>query len=219
MAKEDDLVKVSSEEAQFLKHIIPTEMTKKACKFCCSENRHKAEEEYSKMSNTTGGYLAAHKFLQSKGELISYTSVKNHLIYHFARKELEERIREFGDEMERWTTSRPTREHRLENFIDILYRRIQILESHIDTTDSKDNTRISEVIVKLMDQVNKCQTELDKSRQQIDLVRMFIGKFTKIVQQHMETSTSKETNMILGQALISVLESAQQLLGEMTPNE
>ena len=219
MPKDDDLLKVSSEEAQFLKHIIPTEMKKKGCKFCCSEHRQKAEAEYARLPNTTGGFLAAHKFLESKGEVISYRSIKNHLMYHYARQELEERVREFGDEMERWTTSRPTKEQRLINWIDILYRRIILYESHNDTTDSKENSKISEVVVKLIDQANKCQIELDKSRQQLDLVRMFIDKFTKIVQEHMEISTSKESNMILGQALISILESAQQVIGEMTENE
>lgn len=204
---------------EFTKAIQPTEYKKVNCKFCCSAHRHAAEAEFVRINNV----MAVVKFLQGRGELITYNAVRNHLTYHFGRKEIEERLKEHGEEMEKWRQLRPTKEQRLEDFIDILFRRIHLLEAHSDSTDTKDDakdkTKVAETVAKLIDQVNKCQTELDKSREETAFVHIFIEKFAGMVELHIKNSPSREASQVLAAALVSVLDEARKLVGDLPQNE
>jgi len=208
-----------SDISEFTKHIEPSDFHSNKCKFCCSEFRQAAEREYEKIAGASGAISAIHKFLISRGESISLSSVKNHINYHFGKKVSEERMKEYGEEVEKWKSLRPSKEKRLQEFIDILYRRIHIIEANSDIQSGKDKLKHSETIVKLMDQVNKCQAEIDKHKNQTGMIKVFIDNFVDIVQKHMEEIPSREATKALAEALTSVLEEAQKMVGDLSENE
>lgn len=222
MANEIEQVKKNStfsDISEFAKNMDPIEFHSNKCKFCCSEFRHLAEKEYEKISNNTGAISAIHKFLTSRGEVISLSAVKNHLLFHFGKQVFEERLKEYGEEIEKWKNIRPSKEHRLQEFIDILYRRIYIIESNSESIDQREKAKNAEIIVKLIDQVNKCQAEIDKNQKQTEMIKFFIQRFCEIVKDHMENTPSREATKILGETLVSILDEANKIVGDLFNNE
>lgn len=207
-----NISKTFSNISDFAKGIEPAEFTRANCKFCCSAYRKEAEVKYTE----TPSFSAVKNYLISKGEEISLASIKNHLTYHFGRKEIEERLKEYHEEMDRWRKLRPSKVERLQDFIDILYRKIHLLEAQTDSPDPKDKAKNAEVLAKMIDQVNKCQAEIDKHRQETEIIRIFINRFTEIVEVQMKENISKEVSNILASALVTILEEAHNLVGDLS---
>lgn len=176
------------------------------CKLCNSKYRKDAEEKYAR----TGNMLNVHRFLQDSGEDISYQAVRNHLLIHYRRPELEERLREYAEDIHSWSKIRQEKEVIHREHIAILQRRIRLLEATTDDTNPEAQRKTAETVAKLIDQIGKEQERLEALKGDESSIKVLFLKFEDMVKVKLENMTSPEARV----ALVDLLEGFAQIVAE-----
>lgn len=181
------------------------------CKLCNSKFRIQAEEKYSKSLNM----VATHRFLIDSGESVSYMSVRNHLLTHFVQPELEERLRDYAEDINSWSKIRQEKEEMYRTQITVLQRRLHLMDSSTDNFDHESQRKTADTVTKLIDQINKVQEKIDLLRKDESPIKILLLKFEQMVKEKLENMKSEEARI----ALVDVLEGFMQIVAEFESND
>lgn len=176
------------------------------CKLCISPHRTSAEEEYAKSANI----LKVHRRLADDGEQISYNAVRNHLLVHYRRPELEERLRDYANDIHSWSKIRQEKEEMHRGHISILQRRIMLIEAMTDDMNSESQRKTADSVAKLIDQIGKEQERLEKLRNDESPIKILFLKFEDMVKIKLENMTSADARV----ALVDILENFASIVSE-----
>lgn len=183
---------------------------KNSCKLCQSKLRNEAEEKFARMGNM----LNVHRFLQDGGEDISYQAVRNHLLVHYKRPELEERLREYAEDISSWVKIRQEKEEIHLEHIAILQRRIRLMEATTDDSNPETQRRTAETVAKLIDQIGKEHERIDALKSDESPIKILFLKFEDMVKVKLENMSSPEARV----ALADLLEGFAQIVAEFENN-
>jgi len=178
------------------------------CKLCNSEFRNEAEELWDRMGNLT----AVHKMLTSKGEDIHKSSVRNHLMNHFAQPFREERLKEYTEDVKAWSEMEQSKEERLASYLVLIDRQIHKLNSMTDESSTDAMRKTSDIVVKLMEEAAKIEDRLEKHRQRMEPIQIFVQKFRDTMMVHLEKMDSEDGRVALVEILDTVEKEASEII-------
>jgi hypothetical protein len=177
------------------------------CLLCKSAHRKEAEELYSR----TTSYTKVHRFLENKGEAISYPAVAQHIKKHFLTPIMNARIQDYAENLKEFSNIQQGQIERYHHHINMLDRRILMIEANTDEEDIDSQRKTGETVSKLMDQIHKLETNLTEIEQAKEPVKILLTKFDNIVRVKIEDVTSPEARMIVEEILEEFIRSAEEL--------
>jgi hypothetical protein len=180
------------------------------CKLCLSKHRREIEDYFEQSSNIT----SCHRLLKSKGEDISYRTVRTHLTNHYSAIEQQELVRNFTSELVRWRTVNIDRESRIGTLMAVLERRMIDIAANIDGRGGEETLKATDVLCKLASQILSCQSELDSVRKDREAVSQFLDQLQDVIRQHIDNSKNHEVK----KGLIELVGSLESKIGGLLSN-
>ena len=126
MAKKDIVLKNKNDQQlhNFIKTLNKSKLSKTNCKLCNSKFKNVAEEHYeSKKQNL----LSVKKFVDEKGENISYRGIRNHFKRHYIGVSDLEALHEYGEELAVWSERRFDIRQNMQDRINILTKEMVVI--------------------------------------------------------------------------------------------
>jgi hypothetical protein len=182
-------------------------VNKSNCKFCQSKFRQKAEDEYDKLNNMK----IVHKFLQSKGEEISYMAVRNHILIHYKKQERALKLQEYSGELKKWLAMRQDRRASIEGRIAILSNEMVLIAAETVPLSLDERRRSVDAIKKISDTITGLEDKQDEIEGRMEPVYILIENLKNIISSRIKKSTSEEVK----RELMSVLEDLSKSVGDL----
>lgn len=180
------------------------------CKLCLSKHRREIEDYFEQSNNIT----SCHRLLKSKGEDISYRTVRTHLTNHYSAIEQQELVRNFTSELVRWRTVNVDRESRIGTLMAVLERRMIDIAANIDGRGGEETLKATDVLCKLASQILSCQSELDSVRKDKEAISQFLDQLQDVIRHHIDNSKNHEVK----KGLIELVGSLESKIGGLLSN-
>ena len=217
MKQNNQILKYSNNDQksapEIIENIIDEQMNlicKNGCKLCNSDHRSEAEDLWEKNQNMN----AVHRFIESKGEKVSYPAIRRHLISHYKKKESLDKRAEYIKDLKVWRANRIEKEERLDLLMSILEKRIVELAAEQDGNTDDPGRRMAETMVKLIQQLLSCQQAADEYKQLLEPVKLIIERLQNIVKEEVQTSSGNDVR----KALMNVVSSLEKDVHEIMKN-
>ena len=183
---------------------------KSNCKMCQSANRDEAEIRFEEQRMPN--YNAIVTWLRNeKNEAITYSSVKNHMVYHFKIKERRESLNEYAEDIRKWTGIQNNTIYSIKKRIAILDREMMIIGAAGEDLPIIERRKNAETLKKLGDSILLYEGKLDEYQQNLKPVMIVIQQLKIIITDEMEQINNLETRKVL----VNVLDRLQTSMGDM----
>jgi len=163
-------------------------INKSNCKFCQSKNRIEAESEYERV----GSIKAVHNLLKSKGDEISYLSVRNHLINHYEKQEENLKLREYSENLSEWMGEEKSRKQTIKERIAIFTRELTIIASETEGKSLDERRKSAEALKKMGDTITLLEDKLEDMEERVAPAIVVINYIQDIVSERIKKSTNNE---------------------------
>jgi|688.fasta_scaffold160509_3 hypothetical protein len=181
-----------------------------SCKLCNSSFRLECEELWEKTNNIN----AVYRLLESKGEKISYPSIRSHIINHYKKQENLDKLSNYVKSLDSWRKCKVEKEQRLELIMSILEKRIIEIAAEQDGNSDDSGRKMADTMVKLIQQLLSCQSALDEHKQLMEPVKLIVSRLQAIVKEEIQTHSGKDVKS----ALINVVSSLEKDVHEIMKN-
>ena len=175
------------------------------CKVCASKFRKDAELQAER-----GRSIAAiHRFLtEEKGEDMSYSSVKNHINYHFNKAEDQLSLQEFANKLKGWSSLNKEDVVFFNRYIDFFDMEAMELASKNKELPLPERRKNDELIIKIGQLMANYKEQLHKLNAEMRPVEVIIKSLNRIIQVKLEGSANPEVKRVL-------MDVIEQLLKEV----
>jgi len=177
------------------------------CKFCMSEFRHAAEENYEKTKNIT----ATFNFLKKHNEEISYNAIRNHIIRHYKKHEIQLKLKEWAEDIPAFVAAKKDRKSTLEERIAILTHQLAMICSETDGCCLEERRKTADAAKKLSDAITSLEDKIEEIDQSMEPVFIIIEKIKDIVSLRIKSNDSEEVKRELMTVLEQLAESVKTL--------
>ena len=202
------ITRISSQIIPYKNDEIMEIVTKVNCKLCQCDFREEAESEFEKTNN----YRAIQVWLQREKSLtISYPAVRNHMLYHFKGHQRKEFLREYAEDVEKWSNLYKNKTDALKNRIAILDREMVNIAAESDDLPIDERRKNAETVKKIADTLLVYETKLQEFEKKLEPVQIVLNQLQIIVKDEIKNIGSEETK----RALVSVLERLDESVGEL----
>ncbi len=191
----------------FLSDVSEEMLSKPNCKLCNSKYRREAESKY--LENRKSIRVTVN-FLKEKGEEVSYSGVRNHLLRHCVAEDRIERTQEYAADLSLWIGRNIDTRQRLVERI-VMLERAMITLGALAEDENLDNYRKNiELMKKLSDGISILEDKLESMDRQMEPVELIIEKLKDVVR----IKVQKVKTIAERTAVLSVMED----LSEQLPN-
>ena len=203
LMKKNDIIPYTSEDEE-------KPIMKVNCKFCNSDYREEAEQEYDLKKNILGIY----NFLVTKGEKIVYSSVRNHLCFHYNTQKNTEMLREYAQDVNKWLSIQGSREGSLSRRIAILEREMTLLAAKSEELTMDERRKNADTVKKLADTILAYESKLEEYREKVEPYKVFLNYLTTIVNEEIKNIDNKENKEIVLPVLRNILKNIGEKIKE-----
>lgn len=169
------------------------ESTKPNCKLCNSKLRKDAE----KLVETGASVMAVFRFLEQKGEEISYNAVSNHVNYHFRGKQTETDLLEYSTQLQKWANLSTSDEVLLSRYIRVLDMEAMYLAAKNAKVDLNERRKNDDIILKITSQINQLKDSLREIHSDLRPVEILVKSLNRIIENKLQGTVSAETRRAL----------------------
>lgn len=196
-------------EAKFMHLIDNTEITKANCKLCNSAFRAEAEEKFEQTNNMK----AVRLFLLDKGEEICYHSVRNHLSKHYLGSQRLDNVKEYLDEVNRFSVGKYNRRDNLSFRINALRREFLLISTETDNMIGSvdDRRRSADVLKKLSDGISGLEDKIDEIDNELAPVEIIIENLQGLLADKIKSTSNEEVK----RAFLDLLNELSDTMGDM----
>jgi len=178
------------------------------CKLCNSKNRKEAEALADKGSSI----MSIFNFLKREGDDISYNAVNNHINYHFKAKQTETDLREYVNQVSKWTAlTSGSDEMMLNRYVKEMDMEITYLSSKNINLDHPMRLKNNEVINKLRAMVLTFKQSIKDLNKEMHPVNIVFSSLDRIIEVKLRNAVNPEVK----QALKDVIEQLNREVGDM----
>jgi len=202
MAKKKEIEKVKE---RFINLIENTEITKTNCKLCQSAFREEAEEKFE----TSNNIKAVRRFLIDSGEDICYHSIRNHLTKHYLGSQRLNSVKEYLEEVNRFSIGKYDRRANLDFRINALRREFLLISTDTDdmTRSVDERRRSADILKKLSDGISGLEDKVDEIDNELSPVEVVIENLQGILASKIKSTSNEETKRILMDILNELADS------------
>ena len=191
----------------YIKGINPDFKPRTNCKFCMSPIRTEAEAEYERTNNIR----AVEIFLIKNKESISYNAIRNHIIEHYKKYEIQLRLKEWAEDIPAFMQYGKDRTQILEERKAILTQQMIVIASETEGKSLEDRRKSAEAIKKLSDAITTLEDKIDERELKMEPVFIIIEKLQDIISIRMKSNSSEEVKRELMTVLEQLAESTKTL--------
>lgn len=177
------------------------------CKTCMSEFRQEAEEQYEKTHSLT----ATHLFLKNKGEDITYLAVRNHILCHYKKHEMNMRLKEWAEDIPAFVQQDKNKKAALEERIAILSQQLMAIASQAHDGNLEEQRRTSEATRKLSESILLHEKKIEEMDHAMEPVFIIIEKLKDIVSIRIKQSNSEDVKRELMTVFEQLIDSVKDL--------
>lgn len=177
------------------------------CKLCRSKNRQEAEEKY----DTTGNMARVHQFLQGKGEDLSYSAVRNHLLYHYLAVVNNSLVREYANQVHKWVSLQTDQRQGLRRAMAMLEREMHTLSAQCEGSDMESRCKVVDTINKLASTLLGYRKQLDAMDSTQEPVTIVFNQLQVIMEEEIKLSKNVEVK----RAMANIFDRLQGEVGDM----
>jgi hypothetical protein len=175
------------------------------CKLCKSKYKDEIEEMFSQQKKPN--FQALWQALADKKEDISYTSVRNHLLYHYKIHAQQVVLREYSDDLQRWVDMEQTRVGSVKKRIAMLEREMMILGSEGENLTMEDRRKNAETMKRIADTLLTYQEKLDDYQKTSEPVTIIINQLKIVLTEEMQHVRNDETKQVLANIMNKMQQS------------
>lgn len=175
------------------------------CKLCNSKYRNEIEEMFSQQKRPN--FQGLHNILVEKKEDISYTAVRNHLLYHYKIHAQQECLREYSDDLQRWVDMEQSRITSIKKRIAMLEREMMILGSEGENLSMDERRKNAETMKKIADTLLVYQEKLDEYQKTSEPVTIVINQLKIVLTEEMSHVRNDETKQVLANIMNKMQQS------------
>lgn len=181
--------------------------TRPNCKLCNSKNRKEAEAMADKGDRIQGIF----QFLKRQGEDISYNAVSNHINYHFKAKQTETDIKEYVNQLSKWSNLSIADETLLTRYIREMDMEIFYLNSKNAGLDHATRLKNNECINKMRAMVLSYKQALKDMNKEMHPVNIIFSSLNRIIEVKLRGAVNPEVK----QALRDVIDQLNKEVGDV----
>jgi len=171
----------------FIQVVEDTTINKKNCKLCQSKYREEAEAIFE-----TKTMKAAERFLIEKGEQISYLSIRNHLTKHYMGTQRLNSVKEWLEEINKFSDGNYNRRINLHGRINALMREFVVIAAETDGQNLDERRRSSDILKKLSDAISGLEDKVDEIDNEFSVGEIIIENLQELLASRMKRTTSEE---------------------------
>jgi hypothetical protein len=164
------------------------------CKLCQSEFRNEAEEFYEKNGKN---YKRLQEWLEKKNVIISFPSVRNHIIYHFKAQERNESLVEYSSDIKKWIDNQPDKIRAIKVRMAILEKEMVNIAASGEDLPIDERRKNADVVKKLADTLLIYQDKLDKISEQMEPVMIVVNQLKIIVNDEIKNNNNEQIKRVL----------------------
>lgn len=188
------------------------EVIKKSnCKLCQSEHRAEAEQIW----DTKNNYTAIRNFLESKGEKVSITSIRRHILNHYQKQEEDMRLKEYAEDVQKWLSIKQTRKQSLEERIAILRKSLAYIGSETEGKSLNEHRLSADAMKRISDTISSLEDKIEEQEEMMQPAILIISELRNIISDKIKSTDDKQTKEIL----MSVIEELTEKVGDLEINE
>jgi len=163
------------------------------CKLCQCEFRLEVEELFEKGQSI----LSICKFLNTKGVIIAYPSIRNHLLYHYLSPIKSRALQEYADDVSGWIDSKRDRDDELQIQIAMLNRKLFHIELAVEDKDIDTVLRSSKISTEIIQTINDLEDKRKALSDDMKPIEVVINNLSNIIANQIKNATSTETREAL----------------------
>jgi hypothetical protein len=205
MAKKE--IKKVEKEQKFVSLIQDTQIIKTNCKLCQSKFRAEAEEKFEQSNNIR----AVRRFLLDNGEEICYQSVRNHLLKHYLGSQRLESVKEWLEDVDRYSCSKYDRRINLYGRVKALNREFALIAAGTDGMPLDDRRRSADILKKLSDGVSGLEDKIDEIDNELAPVEIIIENLQGLLADKIKSTPNEEVK----RAFMDLLNELSDTMGDM----
>ena len=196
-------------EEKFMHLVDNTEITKTNCKLCQSAFRADAEEKFEQTNNMKAVSL----FLLDKGEKICYHSIRNHLTKHYLGSRRLDNVKEYLEEVNRFSVGKYNRRDNLNFRINALRREFLLISTETDDMVGSvdDRRRSADILKKLSDGISGLEDKIDEIDNELTPVEVMIENLQGILADKIYSTSNEEVK----RAFLDLLNELSDTMGDM----
>ena len=168
-AKANELQK-SKQFSKLVGTISDEKITRKNCKCCNSKHRTAAEEIYEQR----GSVKAVKRFLDSKGDVISYLAVRNHIHRHYMGQARNSYVKEWANDLGKYAGALGDRKYMILERLAIMRRDMCLIAAESDSVALDERRRSADIVKKLSDGMSTLEDKLDQLDKDLEPVEIVI---------------------------------------------
>ena len=203
-------IKKVEEEDKLVTLVQDTKISKKNCKLCQSEFRVEAEEKYEQSNNVR----AVRRFLLDKGEEICYQSVRNHLLKHYLGSQRLESVKEWLEDVDRYSCNKYDRRVNLYGRIKALSREFVLIAAETDGMPIDDRRRSADILKKLSDGMSGLEDKIDEIDNGLALIEVVIENLQGLLADKIKSTPNEEVKRAFLDLLNELADSMGSLVVE-----
>ena len=191
----------------YARNVDPEFKPRTNCKFCMSEHRQAAEEDYERTKNIT----ATFNFLKKNNENISYNAIRNHINRHYKKHEMQLKLKEWAEDIPAFIGAKKDRKSTLEERTAILTHQMAIICSETEGQSLEERRKTADAVKKLSDAITALEDKIEEIDQTMEPVFIIIEKLKDIVSLRIKSNKSEEVKRELMTVLEQLGESVKTL--------
>jgi len=200
-------IKKVEEEDKLVTLVQDTKISKKNCKLCQSEFRVEAEEKYEQSNNVR----AVRRFLLDKGEEICYQSVRNHLLKHYLGSQRLESVKEWLEDVDRYSCNKYDRRVNLYGRIKALSREFVLIAAETDGMPIDDRRRSADILKKLSDGMSGLEDKIDEIDNELTPIEVMLENLQGILADKIKNTSNEEVK----RAFLDLLNELADTMGSL----
>lgn len=205
----NEIIVTQSEESGDFKKFVENLASRRvasvdSCKLCNSPNRAAAEA----MADRSPNIAAIKRFIESKGEEISYNAISNHINNHYIAEHDEANLSVFAEKLSKWSKVPKSDEHLLRRYIETLDMEAMHLISKNADLDIAERRKNDELFVKLCAQLDAFREQLKKLEGEKTEAEIVVTSVNKIINLKIQGTNDASVK----KALIEVVEALKKAL-------
>jgi len=183
-------------------------ISKTNCKFCQSQYRVEAENDFEK----TGNMKAAWRVLvEQHKEDITYPAVRNHIINHYLVIEKKIKMKEYGEQLEGWINSERSRRWAMLERIGMLEKEMVNIAAETNGKNLDEQRKSADTMKKMCDTIMAVEDKIAEMDKTLEPAEIVVTRISDIISNEIKSSNNNEVKRALVDIMKKLSESVKDL--------
>lgn len=190
---------------------VDQEVIREGCKLCLSRHREEAEALYDR----TRIISRSHKLLVDSGESISYNAVRNHLVYHHSAIASNSLVKEYAEEVKKWSALQTDSRSALRRTMAMLEREMHTLAAQTEEMDLENRRKVSDTINKYANTLLAYRVKLEDLDRAQEPITIVFNQLQVLMEEEIKSLNDPKAKRAMANVIDKLSETCGDILVEV----